>query len=441
MGEGLLKKQQRRYFFLTFVSFVLIFLLLGILVYHFVQASMYEQVDQSMTKLIEDQELLKKDIKRTKEFNQTQVGPPTKDSALNELTNEKLDIFQEQIILWSADGEILNRESLGIRQYDFENLTLNTENLNTIQNLNVVSDSDQALGFRSVTIPIENLFENSDIAYAQILTNTDQITRAVQNFRAILIVCMLVFAAFSILLSYYLSGKFVQPIIRSWRKQQQFVENASHELRTPLTIIQSKLEGLFAKPNHTILEESEDIALSLNEVQRLSRLTSDLLMLARSDSDAIVFVKESIDSNTFLEKCLLPYEEIFQAEDKHFELQLGERRKVSIDTERFQQLLVIMIDNAMKYTEKGDQIIVRSAFKNNEWLLQIKDTGKGISDAGKEQIFDRFYREEASRNRQSGGYGIGLSIASWIVTSHKGKISVKDNSPKGTIFEIRIPIK
>ncbi|WP_265457683.1 sensor histidine kinase [Enterococcus sp. HY326] len=462
MGEDSLKKQQTRYFVLTFISFAAIFILLGILVFHFVQTSMYSQVDTNLTKFYSNEKILADTISRTQSIDNTmnsgELTSPKIDSKSSD-DKEKVDNFQEQIILWSSDGEILNSNSLGIRMYDFVNLSLDTSKLNEITNLSLSDADDQTLGFRSIvvenntdeedysdqatseTTTSESAEAASQVAYVQILTNTDQITQSVHSFRKILIICMLVFAAFSILLSYYLSGRFIQPIIASWRKQQQFVENASHELRTPLTIIQAKLEGLFTKPERTILEESEDIALSLNEVQRLSRLTNDLLMLARSDSDAVLAVKQPTKVNDFLNKTLEPYGEILAAEDKEFSLVLGENRQILIDPEKIQQLLLILIDNAMKYTIAGESVTVVSTFRSNDWLLEVKDTGSGISDEAKAHIFDRFYRADASRNRDTGGYGIGLSIAMWIVKLHGGKISVLDNQPRGTVFQLQLPLK
>lgn len=433
MQDKQLKRQQRRYFINTLISFAAIFLLLGIIVFQMVQSSMYEQVDGNLLRFTKNRTLLSNLIERSQNF---EAGVPDN---MEPPDGERMNNFQEQVILWSADGKILNQNALGSRLSDFEDLTLNTSKLDSVSNMTLTDYNGDTMGFR--TIVIKSPENNSQVAYVQVLTNTDQIVRSVENFKMILIICMLGFAAFSILLSYFLSRKFVQPIIHSWRKQQQFVENASHELRTPLTIIQAKLEALFTKPNETIMDASENIALSLNEVQRLSRLTSDLLLLARSDSDAVVLTKEPISIHDFLKKNILPYHEIVEAEGKQFVLELGADKTVKVDPQRIQQMLVILLDNAMKYTQEGESVLVSSSFRNAEWSIKVADTGKGISSENKEHIFERFYREDVSRNRETGGYGIGLSIAMWIVRAHGGKITVSDNLPKGTLFEIRLPQK
>lgn len=271
--------------------------------------------------------------------------------------------------------------------------------------------------------------------------NTDPIKGTIEQVKKILVICMLIFGLLSIGLSYLLSKWSMRPILVSWKKQQEFVENASHELRTPLTIIQAKLEKLFTKPNHTIMEESETIALSLNEVQRLSQLTNDLLLLARSVSNTLTIDKEPVRINQFLTTTLKPYGELATAEGKTFFFEFGEEHTVKIDRKRIHQLLIILLDNALKYTAIGETITVYSEIKSGEWVCKIIDTGLGIEDEKKKAVFERFYRGEQSRNRKTGGYGIGLSIAKWIVDVHKGKIELTDTLPKGTTVVVRLPIK
>lgn len=134
----------------------------------------------------------------------------------------------------------------------------------------------------------------------------------------ILVICMLVFWLLSIIVSFYLAKANMQPILRSWHKQQEFVENASHELRTSLTIIQNSLQKLFTQPNHTIMKESETIAQALNETRRLNRLTADLLTIARSDSNQLILEKSTFHIDTFLAPIVEPFIEMAEIEEKHF---------------------------------------------------------------------------------------------------------------------------
>lgn len=431
MNKQLSKKQRINYFMINLISFASIFLVLGLIVFQLVQTSIYQSVDNDLQRLVDDQKFLQHQLLQIEKL-------PAKSHQLSKFETPPPNNFQQQVILWSEDGKILNEAELGSRFYDFQNLKLSTDNLHNVTSIQTKDSNKRSLQFHSITIPIEN---QRKAAYIQLLVNTDPIKGTVERFKQILIICMVVFGLLSIGLSYFLSKWFMKPILISWKKQQEFVENASHELRTPLTIIQTKLEKLFTKPNHTILEESETIALSLDEVQRLSQLTSDLLLLARSDSNALSLEKEPLEINCFLTNALLPYQELALAEEKEFIIDLGEDKQVAFDKKRVHQLLIILLDNALKYTKAGEKIIVFSSVKNNEWLIKISDTGIGILDEKKVAVFERFYRGESSRNRKTGGYGIGLAIAKWIVDEHQGKIELTDTTPKGTTVILRFPVK
>ncbi|KAF1296951.1 two-component sensor histidine kinase [Enterococcus sp. JM4C] len=433
MIESQLDKQQKKTFLFTFLSFSIIFLLLGLIVFQLAKSSLYESTDNDLTRLSENSEFLNEQI------SHLQMATDKKQPIPRELGGPKPNNFQQQIIIWDKSGKIMNEGQLGSRVNDFTNLKAETTNFNKIASLQLSDQNNRLLQFRSLTIKSPNY--ETDGYTIQLLVNTDPIVSTMAQFKNILIICMVVFFALSVLLSYFLSKKFTEPIIASWKKQQQFVENASHELRTPLTIIQAKLENLFTKPERTILDESESIALSLTEVQRLSQLTTDLLLLARSDSNELVLKKEAVYFDELVTQTVTPYKELAEAEGKSFTINVSGHKRVLVDPEKIRQLLIILLDNALKYTEVGEQIDVSAKLLTKEWQLIVADTGKGIPDSEKKRVFERFYREDESRNRQTGGYGIGLSIAQWIVRAHKGKITVKDYEPKGVCFEIQLPEK
>ncbi|MBQ7410676.1 MAG: ATP-binding protein [Clostridia bacterium] len=101
--------------------------------------------------------------------------------------------------------------------------------------------------------------------------------------------------------------------------------------------------------------------------------------------------------------------------------------------------MIILLDNAIKYTETGDEIQINTFAKDNKCVIEVKDSGIGVSDEGLKRIFERFYREDRARNRETGGTGLGLSIANMIVSAHGGTIKASHNQPKGTVFTIRLP--
>lgn len=220
------------------------------------------------------------------------------------------------MILWSASGEVLNKETIGGRFNQIEGIKLDTSQLDTIQDIELAqADQGTPLYFRSITKKATN---QGEVAYVQVLENTNQINSSLRTFQTILILCMIFFWLGSIGVSYYLSKLNMRPILASWRRQREFVENASHELRTPLTIIQNSLEHLFTKPNHTIIEESESIAQALSETRRLTGLTSDLLTLARSDLSQDTLAKQELQTKGFITELIKPFQEMATIDQKGF---------------------------------------------------------------------------------------------------------------------------
>ena len=243
----------------------------------------------------------------------------------------------------------------------------------------------------------------------------------------------------SLLASLYLARVSVRPLLESMQKQQSFVENASHELRTPLAVLQNRLETLFRKPEATIMDVSESIASSLEEVRNMRFLTTNLLNLARRDDGIKPELAEV--STSFFNTTFTNYEMIASENDRVFRFENRIHRTIVTDQLLLKQLMTILFDNAVKYTEEDGEIdFVISATDRNLYLL-VSDNGVGISAEDKKKIFDRFYRVDKARTRQKGGFGLGLSLAKQIVDALKGTIVVKDNKPKGTIFEVKIAIQ
>ena len=232
----------------------------------------------------------------------------------------------------------------------------------------------------------------------------------------------------------------MRPILRSWERQTEFVGNAAHELRTPLTIIQNKLELLLTKPNDKIIDQAENIAIANSESQRLQKLTQDLLALARSDSNTVQTNFEVTRLARFMTDIVEPYSEIAASQGKSLSLTPVTDFKATLDQNLIHQLMNILIDNALKYSPQGRAITISARLVGRKWQLIVADQGIGIQAGDRRRIFDRFYRVDTSRSRQTGGNGLGLSIAQWIVGLHHGTIVVKDNLPQGTQFVATFPL-
>lgn len=429
MNKTLSRKQRRNFFLMNVSAFAVIFVFLGMIILQLLSQTAYRETDQSIMEMNHNSEFIQQEIARYRDdsFPENFHKEPPKSPSSNR--------FNTQIILWSKAGEILNKEAIGGRFSQMENLRLQTSQLEEIQTVTIQDDEDE-LVFHSLT----KKYADNEIAYVQILSNVNQIQHSLTNFRVIVVGCMIVFWLLSIGISYWLSAVSMKPILKAWQKQQEFVENASHELRTPLTIIQNRLESLFRKPDHTILDESENIAQALNETRRLTGLTADLLTIARSDANQLMLEKEAVETEAFLTDLVVPFQEMAGLEEKVFTLNVANSPTAVIDRKKVYQVIVILLDNALKYTKQGDTIEVISTKRAKSWELRVKNTGPSISKEAQQHLFDRFYREDKSRSKETGGYGLGLAIAKQIIEEHQGTITVKDVNPHGADFCIQLPL-
>jgi len=247
-------------------------------------------------------------------------------------------------------------------------------------------------------------------------------------------------AIVSVIVGYFLARYALRPVEKAWDRQNRFVADASHELRTPLSIIQLKIEGLLRQPRQKVQEVGEDIAVMLDETRRLSKLVGNLLTLARSDANRLEVSLAPLDLSAVLKKVTEPFSEMAEFEEKSFRLDgAGDPIYINGDEQRVHQLLVILLDNAMKFTPKGGKIAVNCTRENKYARLTVSDSGCGISEQDAKHIFDRFYQVDSARTGQK-GTGLGLSIAEWIVAKHRGKIDVESELGKGTTFNVRLPL-
>ena len=232
---------------------------------------------------------------------------------------------------------------------------------------------------------------------------------------------------------WWLAGKSLRPVRLAFARQHDFVSDASHELRTPLAVIRANAE--FLQQEQPDNAEVRDI---VGETDRLSSLVDALLAVARDDTStrtthAQLDLAETVDATVTSFKSV--------AADRGLELSSATPEHLTVvgDRDQLRQVLVILLDNAVRYTPAGGRIHVQARPDGKDALVTVHDTGIGIPPDALEQVFDRFYRGDEARNRQSGGVGLGLAIARELVTRHAGKISVTSSEGAGSTFTIRIP--
>lgn len=260
----------------------------------------------------------------------------------------------------------------------------------------------------------------------------------------VLIVMAIVFILIAAFVGHLLAGRAIVPIKQSFLRQREFVADASHELRTPLSILLTSVEVVQSDDSNQLSAFSTQVLDDMkSEVRRMTKMVSDLLTLARADGGGNNIIKEKFDLYTVTEQMIRSFQPV--ADEKGLELGLNSNEKnmvIFADRERINQLLLILVDNAIKYTLPGGRVdvLIRAiaGIKPNISII-VQDEGIGISDAHKDLIFDRFYRVDKVRSREEGGTGIGLSIAKWIVDAHGGVIKVESTPGRGSTFIVNLP--
>lgn len=419
-----------KFFIRYIIAFAFIFTTLGFIVTQVLLQTAYSSIDKNLKELSENpQKLYSLYIKNSNENNN-----------YSEIDG-RLDITVK-IIFWDDMGQQLApplQNNSSLYNAVFSDLEFSENSLDSIVNLKLINQYGQKSEFRSLTrkfIVSEDVSTN--IAYFQILVNINQINESVLRFRGIIEYTMIAFWLISIIISWYLTRMSMRPIIKNWENQRAFVSNASHELRTPLAILQNRLERLFQKPDSTILENSENIAESLNEVRNMRFLMNNLLSLAKQEEEKLELSPESIDKE-FFEVISGDCSELAELENKGFSAEISEIKGYKHDKQIIKQLITILFDNAMKYTNENGEIELIVTQIRKDLIISVKDNGVGISDGEKNKIFERFYRVDQARTRSKGGVGLGLSLLKQVVDIVKGRVDVYDNFPKGSVFKITLP--
>ena len=421
------------YFVRNFGVFTLIFSAMTLIILQVMHSSLYTSVDEKLQILSSNpQDMIQLAVNRTsedlKDLNNQSVAK-SGDKKPTVSSNTEVILFDEN----------LNQLITGNRFLGLDKITFNKKDLNHIRQLHIQNSFGQDEIYRVLLTEMNIETVSTNIKYAAVLINTTQLEQISQNHEQLIVVVMASFWILSLLASLYLARVSVKPLLESMQRQQSFVENASHELRTPLAVLQNRLETLFRKPEATIMESSESIASSLEEVRNMRFLTTNLLNLARRD-DGIKPELGEVQPE-FFNTIFTNYEMIASENHKVFRFENRIKRTIITDKLLLKQLMTILFDNAVKYTEEDGEINFVITATDRNLYLTVSDDGIGISQADKKKIFDRFYRVDKARTRQKGGFGLGLSLAKQIVDTLKGSISVKDNKPHGTIFEVKIAIQ
>ena len=234
--------------------------------------------------------------------------------------------------------------------------------------------------------------------------------------------------------AWLLIRQMVKPVQEAFERQKQFVWDASHEFKTPLAVISANAEVLAGD-----IGENEYLGYIRSEVRRTDRLVQSLLTLARMDKGTVRAKLERIDLSKALLAVALPFESTVFEAGRTLALDIPDGVFVKGDEEMLQQLAVILLSNALKYSDEGGAIRLSLRQKGRGCQFSVHNTGQGIAPDHLEKLFDRFYREDLSHSSEVAGNGLGLAIARNIVEAHNGRIHAESEPGKSATFIVTLP--
>ncbi len=235
------------------------------------------------------------------------------------------------------------------------------------------------------------------------------------------------------ILVYMFSGKAVAPVVESLEKQKRFITDAGHELKTPIAVISANVDVLELESG-----KSEWTGSIKNQVKRMNSLVKNLLTLSRMDEERMHVVYSDFDMSASVKETSESFEAIAESKNKKYQVDIEDGIHITGDKNAIVQLTSLLLDNAMKYSSENGSIHVMLS-KDKNIVLEVSNTCDAIPDGNLDRLFDRFYRADSSRSRESGGYGIGLSVARAIAQSHGGDIEALRDGDHIIRFVVTLP--
>lgn len=275
----------------------------------------------------------------------------------------------------------------------------------------------------------------NSVVYLDVTAQQNILTNLVYTFSIVGLVMFIVIFFTSRLFA----NRSIAPVREAFNKQKQFIADASHELKTPLAVINTNADVLLSNSEDTIQNQSKWLHRIKSETERMKTLTNDLLYLTELDDSRASMIFTNFNMSESVESVILTMEAVMFEKNISLHYEIEPNLTLQGNSEQMKQVVMILLDNAIKYTNPKGSISLIFKKRHNDNLLKVTNTGDGISPEHLERIFDRFYRADPSRSRKHGGYGLGLAIAQSIVEQHKGKIYAKSVLNETTSFYVQLP--
>lgn len=420
---------KRRFEYMVMLAIVFLVLLASfdITVYAVAQKALYEEADNQM---IEASDYIAQN----------------EDGALTNFLNGKDIVYYNDgsnyvipykifLLLRDSKGTILNADYLVSFDY-MMNIGFSPGDKGRLR-VEKAERNGATLYYRTYTMGINAA--DGEYYYLQMATDSTDIEMSLRIILNVLLISTAIAMIFVVIVGWYLSKALVKGVEEGWEKQDEFISYASHELRSPLAVIHSSLELLLDTPGKKIIDRSELIMNSLSETARLRRMTNNLIEMVKIQASEMQLDYNVIVVRDMVEDFIEPFIYQAAATGKKLEYSVQEGMVIVGDRQLLTELMVILMENALKYTEEGSYIKLNAFTTEGSDVIEVIDSGVGISDEAMSKVFTRFYREERQQAKTDGS-GLGLFVASLIADRHGGEIVAKHNKPKGTIFTVTLPI-
>ena len=413
---------------ILFVVFVFLLGVFDFIVYASAESALYEEIDSQMA-----------DAKTHIEANV--------DGALENFRKGNDIIYYDDgrsyvvsyrifLLLRDGAGEILNAQHLTFFDYML-NIDFSSRDNGKVRTERAQRNSS-VLWYRTYTMAVTD--SAGEEYYIQMATDSTDIENSLSIILRVLMICTAGALTLALVAGWYLSKTLVQGVIEAWERQDEFISYASHEIRSPLAVIHSSLELLLETPGAKIIERSDLIMNSLTETSRLRKMSSNLLEMVHLQASEMQVHREELELDSLVTDFIEPFCYQAEAAGKRLDHVVEPGLRLHADRQLITELLAILLENALKYTEEGGLIRLFAGASENKVIIKVSDSGIGISREAMSKVFTRFYREERQQSKADGS-GLGLYIASLICQRHGGKITVEQNRPKGSVFTVTLPMQ
>ncbi len=235
-------------------------------------------------------------------------------------------------------------------------------------------------------------------------------------------------------------NRMIERLETSFHQVNRFSADASHELRTPLTVLQGELESMARSSSNLPIEIRDTIGSALEETQRLAKIVENLLAISRLEAGEARKQLERLDFAELARSTADQMRLLAEEKNIHLDCNGAEHVEVDADPARLKQVVVNLLDNAIKYTPERGKVSISVVKQDSRAVLEVEDNGIGISTDDLPHVFERFYRADKARSRQMGGTGLGLSIVRSICLAHGGRVTVNSTEGRGSLFRVELPL-